>query len=472
MPIPVTPRDRSSGSLAKMNIDLRLVADSVVPLGAEGVAVDGKLCSLPSDLPFVERRDRLADMLYKELYIRPGGRTGRAATLADVKDFQASLLGAIRTRRIWQPGWTVASTEPDGSSMVTRNGIAFHAPRGEVDPGGALPPDAPCTVRVPAAYLGSSPGFLVVIGKDDLPAGAPVSRFYWHLKAEAACTFLATATASINASRIPFKLKVVNNPDDYVRADAGVIYVARRDLPTVFAVVERVHAAVAHGLRPQTPLFTRRLAHGLGAADDPGNGLSFGQAVCRLVAEAILGLPAHQVDAVAARRAAVAATFEAHGLNCRRPHLAEARGRRDDYRPLQVPTGRHRRGLLQMGERGSFLGIAEEIGRSLCAQAIWSATGDRCNWLARANGTAGRNGLAQAALAPLRHDFYGGLAGVALFLAELFRQTGTDIFREAAVGGIRSACAQVIAAGEDNAQPGFHTGIAGLYHSARRVRAL
>lgn len=213
-----------------MHTDLKLVADLVVPGGRDGIVVDGKLCNLPTDLTFEERRDRLADKLYRDLYIRPVRRAVKAAYLTDVNDFQTAIVGAIGTKFVWQPGWTAVSMAPNGGAMVSRNGLAFHAPIGEVDRDVVLAPGSNCTVRVPAIYLGALPGYLLVIGKNDVPAGTAMSRFYWHLKPETACAFAATATEALDTGDIPFRLKVVSNPDGYVRADSGVIYVDRRDL--------------------------------------------------------------------------------------------------------------------------------------------------------------------------------------------------------------------------------------------------
>src|SRR5436305_14389954 len=48
-----------------------------------------------------------------------------------------------------------------------------------------------------------------------------------------------------------------------------------------------VYQAVKDNLKPETPLFTKRLAAGLGFAEDPGNGESFGMSRCRIVAEGL-----------------------------------------------------------------------------------------------------------------------------------------------------------------------------------------
>jgi hypothetical protein len=38
----------------------------------------------------------------------------------------------------------------------------------------------------------------------------------------------------------------------------------------------------------RTPVFTKKIAHGLGVAEDPGNGEGFGQHRCRVLAEGMI----------------------------------------------------------------------------------------------------------------------------------------------------------------------------------------
>src|SRR5262245_55857332 len=98
---------------------------------------------------------------------------------------------------------------------------------------------------------------------------------------------MAAATSLLNASRVPFRIKVLRDPAAYRRADAGVLFLRRHDRARIDPLIARITAAVAEGLRPEVPLFTKRLADGLGFAEDPAGSLSFGQHRCRLVAEAL-----------------------------------------------------------------------------------------------------------------------------------------------------------------------------------------
>ena len=49
-------------------------------------------------------------------------------------------------------------------------------------------------------------------------------RLYFHLAPAGAAPFVAAATRQLNAGRIPFRLKVLNDPSTFGRCDAGVLY--------------------------------------------------------------------------------------------------------------------------------------------------------------------------------------------------------------------------------------------------------
>src|SRR5213079_2933834 len=109
--------------------------------------------------------------------------------------------------------------------------------------------------------------------------------FFWHLLPGSAVAYIANATSTLNALGIPFRTKVLSDPGAYVRADAGVLYVEHRYCAPAAEAVASIHGALESRLRPDPPMFTRRLAPGLGLAEDPQNGMSFGQSRCRLVVQ-------------------------------------------------------------------------------------------------------------------------------------------------------------------------------------------
>jgi hypothetical protein len=146
-------------------------------------------------------------------------------------------------------------------------------------------------------------------------------RFYWHLMTSGAAPFIAAVSDRLNKLGIPFRAKVLNDPNSYQRADAGVLYIDRHFYYATREAIGQIHRAVSPHLRAEIPLFTRSLARGLGLAEDPGNGLSFGQHRCRLIADALWQSFTQLDPDRDARAATLARVFQQAGLNPSKPYL-------------------------------------------------------------------------------------------------------------------------------------------------------
>ena len=83
----------------------------------------------------------------------------------------------------------------------------------------------------------------------------------------------------------------------------------------------RLSADGCLGLSAGQPLFTRRLVDGIGIAEDPGNGQSFGQLRTQLLAQAFVD--AHQAGRLHGPEVMndVDSRFRQAGLELRRPHV-------------------------------------------------------------------------------------------------------------------------------------------------------
>ncbi len=89
-----------------------------------------------------------------------------------------------------------------------------------------------------------------------------------------------------------------------------------------------------------------------------------------------------------------------------------------------------------------LLQTADGIGCRLVRQAIWY--GQRCNWLGAQSIEQRPGGPYQGVTyEPLGPDLYSGTAGVALFLAELYGETGAPQTRRTALGATRHALSRL-----------------------------
>src|SRR5262249_56861618 len=123
---------------------------------------------------------------------------------------------------------------------------------------------------------------------------------------------------------VPFRFKCLSYSELYDRYDAGVLFVGRRQWDIAVLLVRELYERVREHLRPETPLFTKRIAPGLALAEDPGNGESFGTSRCRLVAEGLWHAYAPGLQTQAARIQDGTAAFPRPGLAPAPPMLPPA----------------------------------------------------------------------------------------------------------------------------------------------------
>ena len=167
------------------------------------------------------------------------------------------------------------------------------------------------------------PGSYLAYGKRP-PPGTRWLRIYWNVSPRGALTLVEALTAAFNLhpDPVPFQLKVLLDTRHY-RRDAAVLYVpvdhwshAQQVVP---AICEQL--ASAGQLQPGTPLFTKKLRLGVGFAQDPGNGLSFGTHRCWMLARSLANSYVRNHANEDQQWADLAEEFERAGLSIDRPYL-------------------------------------------------------------------------------------------------------------------------------------------------------
>jgi hypothetical protein len=244
------------------------------------------------------------------------------------RDLLAQLVSAFPEATRWDPFWRVYRAEPTGAVHVQKGDrcrfvqpgtfmfTGFH--RGPVQTGSVV------SVQLSAATSAAQPGFYHLSGA--VPGSdhdeAMLARFYLNTLAESVVPLLQQIAATFNAFVVPFQIKTLTDPASYDRSDSTVLYVARRFVPIVLKLLDDILPAYRVALADPVPLFTKRLAPGLGAADDPGSGVSFGQSRSLLLAEAIVDAWCVGSQDVSARLRALANRFAFGGLRIDQPHLS------------------------------------------------------------------------------------------------------------------------------------------------------
>lgn len=430
----------------------------------------------------------LTAFLYDHYYTRPPPTRAAAADVVAARDFRHALASTSPADKAWQSGFSLVASSD--RAVVERHGLRFSAQLSAVRPPsgsgvtGELRPGDACTVLLPRQYRWQSPGYHLVVGATEAQGADRTVRLYWHLRAEQAPRFLDELVARLDESRLPFTAKVLHSPDLYYRADAGVLYLAHHDVAAAGPIIQAVHSRCIPGLRPETPSFTKYLAPGLGLAEDPGNGESFGMHRCRMLAEAMSAAYDAGLRDCRSRIAAVADTFQLAGIPLDAPYLSP--GSTDDYDTFrgwtahppvrkEVP-GRGLSPYPTTTSQGDLLGAARTLGKQLCRSAVWDEDQERCTWVGRSNpATIEQPGNQEPVAAAVDAHLYGGLSGISLFLAELYGVTGEPNFARTARGALSAAVSSTTATAA--AEPGhrsvaLYTGLSGTVLARYRVSRL
>lgn len=249
------------------------------------------------------------------------------ATFTSDPLFVAALSRGNCSQPRWEGGWSVYAVGPGGQVSIQKGDRQRFALPGEFisqGPPGLVPqPGSTVSVFAPRESSATQPGFYFAFGEmlSDVWDEHNLLRFYFHAPSELAPDLLAYLTGALNRHLVPFKLKILNEPTFFSRTDAVVLYLAKRYYALTVRLIREMPESLSGRLRPATPLFTLPLQPGIGLAEDPNTGESFGMNRCRMTAEAIVDAWRNGESSTAARLKAVAARFAQEGYNLDLPYL-------------------------------------------------------------------------------------------------------------------------------------------------------
>jgi hypothetical protein len=237
------------------------------------------------------------------------------------------LSNANATRERWDYGWKITQFQPGGSVYAQKESQTRMLKQGEYmlqDPAPTAQAGAWIRAFLSKEDTRSQPGFYIV-----QPEMAPsvedfqtLVRIYWNIQAEGAPALLRLVTERFNAMRVPFQFKTLRYRNHYQRADSAVLFVGWRYVAITLRLALEIYAAVEPHMKPDTPLFAKRLAPGLALAEDPANGESFGMSRCRMLSQSMLNAYAKRQQSQKARMNELRALFDQAGLSLDTPHLS------------------------------------------------------------------------------------------------------------------------------------------------------
>jgi hypothetical protein len=241
--------------------------------------------------------------------------------------FVGQLSAANQSRETWDPGWEIYLPMPDGRMFAKKGDRQHLAALGNyVASGDPQVPQVGTIINLwrRREAINVQPGFYFAYGEapNDAWDDHTLLRFYFNIKGQGAPRLLQEISSALNAYEVPFQFKTLNEPSAYDRTDSAVLYLARRYYEIAARLLLERRSSLAEILRPEIPLCAYKFMEGVGAADDPGNGESFGMHRCRLLAEGLVDAYRWNIVGADARIKAVHARFSQNGLNMDAPYLA------------------------------------------------------------------------------------------------------------------------------------------------------
>ena len=219
--------------------------------------------------------------------------------------------------------------------IVRKGGLSLSAPahfvrsadRGRVRAG------APVLVNTPSGSMNRAVGYYVAHSDADMDYDQPLTRIYVNVGPGGGAALLRDLCEQLNTAEQPFDFKVANDIALYHRCDVAVLYVPRARAGDIWTVLRPVLGRHSRHLRPPVPALVHRLRPGVGVADDPANGYSFGLDRCRAIATGLVRAAAETAeDPWATRLVAVSSALAEHGINPAFPYLTADRS--DPYAAL------------------------------------------------------------------------------------------------------------------------------------------
>jgi hypothetical protein len=317
---------------AAMNAVSILSATRFVWFGCASPALPRKMArALTANAARTHLVSQLRQTLYLGFYAAgaPVADATPPARPARCPDFVGALSAANSSQGSWSPGWVVTSIEDDGAVSGERDGLRLLAPAGawRANEGALVHVGSSVDFLMPKEQLGISPGFYLAHGSLLLDARpeSRIVRVYWNTNAAAAVKLMASLTSALNDQSIAFRLKVIAHPDCFSRRDAAVLYLRGDDFETAAPALARARAravaVIAGDISAAVPAFTKQLAPGVGLAESPTDGKSFGWHRCGLLAEAIVDGHERRLSTVERRVDHVAERFAEAGLSLDAPYL-------------------------------------------------------------------------------------------------------------------------------------------------------
>lgn len=255
---------------------------------------------------------QIADWLYRNWYtLQPFPESSDGQAMGTNFDLCGALRASSAASRRWQRGWVVLQAAAVGGCIAgNKRATRVLAPGQYANlarPGMPPAPGDAIAVNELVDWVDEGSGFWFMQSPIGGPAD-PLVRLYFNVNWQQLGAVLYEVTARLDEKVVKYSLKCPINVRDLSRVDTMIVYLSRSDWKMLEPLAIDLALRLQGRLRMATPPLTRSLGPGVGFAEDPGGGISFGESRCRALAPGVLGVLR---DSIFERRKAVSDLTEA-----------------------------------------------------------------------------------------------------------------------------------------------------------------
>ncbi|HEX8267680.1 MAG TPA: T3SS effector HopA1 family protein [Pyrinomonadaceae bacterium] len=272
---------------------------------------------------------QLQNCFYQYCYVQPynGNSPVETGLVTPNADLVEQLSAANETQEYWEAGWQIKEILPSGQIRAEKGGRSRLLWAGEffTPQGFGMPPQINGYINVffPKESTTIQPGFYYAFSQTfiDQMDDYNIVRFYWNIEEKGAPNLVRSISRNLNRFQVPYRFKCLNNQLPFNRTDSAVLFLNKRFYRIVAELLVDIYEEIKDSLGAETPLFSKQVAPGIGLAEDPNNGESFGMNRCRILAEGIWNGYTKGLQTLEARLDKVAGQFGVYGIALESPYL-------------------------------------------------------------------------------------------------------------------------------------------------------
>ena len=237
----------------------------------------------------------LQQLIYTVYYTRsPIEKKNSFPAYPEIEAFVAELRAENNSTEQFDPGWTIEHVDTAGNIIAGKTNYKRLIYPGEFVNESSFhqKPLVNTVVKIFARkeHNDLHGGFYYLFGNtiaEDNPE--QLVRIYFNVTPDGAKRLLRKLSRCFKKYQIPFSFKCLYHPSLYSRADAAVLYFEKRYSHFIFRLLKDVYESIQPMAGDCVPLFTRKLAPGIGFAENPLNPEeSFGTHTSKMIAQGMM----------------------------------------------------------------------------------------------------------------------------------------------------------------------------------------